>query len=40
MQEDNGVTYADPNIANGKGLYEIEMQGAGKWIVSFCTSTK
>ena len=42
MQEDNGVTYADPNIANGKGLYEIEMQGAGKWVAgsTLCLNLK
>lgn len=32
MQNNNGVTYADREIAEGKGVYEIEMQGAGKWV--------
>lgn len=32
MQNDNGVTYADPDLANEKGLYEIVQDGAGKWV--------
>ena len=32
MQKNNGITYADKDIADGKGLYELEMQGAGKWV--------
>ncbi len=32
MQNDNGVTYAEKEIAEGKGIYEIEMKGAGKWV--------
>ncbi len=28
----NGITYADPDIANGTGEYEIEANGAGKWV--------
>lgn len=28
----NGITYADPNIANGVGEYEIKTDGAGKWV--------
>ena len=30
--EDNGITYADENIANGNGSYEIKQDGAGKWV--------
>ena len=29
---DNGVTYAKPEIANGEGAYEIEDDGNGKWV--------
>lgn len=32
MQKNNGITYAEKDIADGKGLYELEMQGAGKWV--------
>ena len=32
MKNNNGVTYADINIANGKGTYEIKSEGAGKWV--------
>lgn len=32
MQLDNGVTYADPNIASGQGAYELQWAGAGKWV--------
>lgn len=32
MQNDNGVTFADMKIADEKGLYEIEQEGAGKWV--------
>ena len=31
--EDNGVTFANPETADGKGSYEIQLQGAGKWVV-------
>ena len=30
--EANGITYADENIANGNGSYEIKQDGAGKWV--------
>lgn len=32
FKKNNGVTYADPEIADGKGVYEIQKNGAGKWI--------
>ena len=32
MENNNGVTYADPKIANSEGLYEIAQEGAGKWV--------
>ena len=32
IQVNNGITYADKDIASEKGLYEIEKQGAGKWV--------
>lgn len=32
IQNNYGITYADRKIANGKGLYEIKKQGAGKWV--------
>lgn len=32
FKKNNGVTYANPEIADGKGAYEIEKNGAGKWI--------
>lgn len=32
MKNDNGVTYADPDIAEGKSAYEINMEGEGKWV--------
>ena len=31
--EDNGVTFANPETADGKGSYEIQLQGDGKWVV-------
>lgn len=42
MQKDNGITYADKGIAEGKGLYEVEMQGAGKWVAgsTLCINLK
>ncbi len=32
IQNDNGITYADKEIADGKEVYELQMQGAGKWV--------
>ena len=32
MQKNDGVTYADFNIADGKGKYEIKNDGNGKWV--------
>lgn len=32
IQNDNGVTFANPEIANENGLYELEQEGAGKWV--------
>ena len=32
MQNDNGVTYANPEIANENGLFEVKQEGAGKWV--------
>ena len=32
MMNDNGVTFADKEIANGLGEYEISGIGAGKWV--------
>lgn len=32
MKNDNGVTYADKNIANGQDVYELQMEGVGKWV--------
>ena len=32
FEKNNGVTYADSDIADGKGAFEIEKVGAGKWI--------
>jgi len=32
MNKNNGVTYADKDIANGIGAYEIHSIGAGKWV--------
>lgn len=32
MEDNNGITYANPDIANEKGIYEIKMEGAGKWV--------
>lgn len=28
----NGITYANPKIADGEGAYEIESDGVGKWV--------
>ena len=30
--KNNGITYADANIANGNGVYEIESDGIAKWV--------
>ncbi len=30
--KNNGITYADENIANGEGAYEIQSDGIGKWV--------
>ena len=30
--KDNGITYADPEIANGNGAYEKKVDGKGKWV--------
>lgn len=32
MQKNDGVTYAEPDIANGKGKFEMKDQGHGKWV--------
>lgn len=32
MTNNNGVTYANSNIAKGEGAYEIHSDGAGKWV--------
>ena len=32
MEKNNGVTYANPDIADEKGIYEIKQEGAGKWV--------
>lgn len=32
MQKNDGVTYADPDISEGKGKYEIKDKGQGKWV--------
>ncbi len=32
FEKDNGITYADPEIANGNGAYEKEVKGKGKWV--------
>ena len=31
--KDNGITYADPQLANGEGAYEIKKQNGAKWVV-------
>lgn len=33
MVKDNGITYADKDIANEKGAYEIQKEGIAKWVV-------
>ena len=42
MNKNNGVTYADENIANGEGAYEIDSIGAGKWVAgsTLCLNLK
>jgi len=30
--KDNGITYAENDLADGKGAYEIQMENAGKWV--------
>ncbi|MFA6808885.1 MAG: hypothetical protein WCR27_07815 [Eubacteriales bacterium] len=42
MQLNNGFTYADRDIANGIGLYEIERNGGGKWVAgsTLCVNLK
>ena len=42
IQNDNGITYADNEIANEKGMYEIQKQGAGKWVAgsTLCLNLK
>ena len=30
--KDNGITYADIDIANGKNVYEKKVEGKGKWV--------
>ena len=32
MQKDNGVTYADPEIAKGNGKYEMDLTKGSKWV--------
>jgi len=32
MKKNDGVTYADSNIANGEGEYEIQKEREGKWV--------
>lgn len=40
--KNNGITYADPKIANGIGEYEIKANGAGKWVAgsTLCLNLK
>ena len=42
MKEDNGVTYANPNIARGKGKYEIGLEKGSKWVAgsTLCVNLK
>lgn len=42
FKKNNGVTYANPEIADGKGVYEIQKNGAGKWIAgsTLCLNLK
>lgn len=32
MKKNNGVTYADPKIANGYKAYELELENGSKWV--------
>ncbi len=32
MENNNGVTYANKEIAKGNGIYELKIQGIGKWV--------
>lgn len=38
----NGITYANPEIANGEGAYEIKSDGVGKWVAgsTLCLNLK
>lgn len=40
--KDNGITYAEPDIANGKGAYEKQIEGKGKWVAgsTLCLNLK
>lgn len=40
--KDNGITYANRDIAEGKGAYEIESDGVGKWVAgsTLCLNLK
>lgn len=40
--KNNGITYADSNIANGEGAYEIKSDGVGKWVAgsTLCLNLK
>ena len=40
--KDNGITYADPQLANGEGAYEIKKQNGAKWVVgsTLCLNLK
>ena len=40
--KDNGITYADPQLASGKEAYEIKKQNGGKWVAgsTLCLNLK
>ncbi len=40
--KDNGITYADSQLANGEGAYEIKKQNGAKWVVgsTLCLNLK
>lgn len=42
MQKDNGVTYANPEIARGNGKYEIGLEKGSKWVAgsTLCVNLK
>lgn len=42
MKNHNGVTYADKQLAQGNGAYEIEYDGIGKWVAgsTLCLNLK